>query len=210
MIQAVHGGLHFQQQFGVAHVLAQSGRHRRGVLEETREDAAVRPDDRVVRVEDIKRRRAVVGIDDHFDAVTHVIDEIPVQTVVARVRVTVGDRERVHQPRQPAIVIEDDIRIGVDGEERRQRGHAIPDIAPHQQPALCGHVVAERQLREIAAVERDNHAPQNAAQHDPAIAFVRREAVGLALRVVEFFLTRFHVDVGVGQLAEIDFRALHG
>ena len=40
----------------------------------------------------------------------------------------------------------------------------------------------------------------------PPVAFVRRQAVGVALRIVELLLVRLDVDVGVGQLAEVDFR----
>ena len=43
----------------------------------------------------------------------------------------------------------------------------------------------------------------------PPVALVGGEAVGRALRVVEFLLPRLHVHVGVGQLAEIDLRAGH-
>ncbi len=54
------------------------------------------------------------------------------------------------------------------------------------------------------------HAAQETAEDDAAVAFVRRQAVGLALRVVEFLLPCLHVHVGIGQLAEIDLWARHG
>mgnify|MGYP003693694633 CR=1 FL=1 len=101
------------------------------------------------------------------------------------------------------------IRIGIEGEERRERLHAIADVAPHQQPALRRDVVAERQLRQVAAIERDQQTPEESAEDDPAGALVRRQAVGLALRVVELLLPRLDVDVGVGELAEVDLRPRH-
>src|SRR5437762_11108172 len=47
------------------------------------------------------------------------------------------------------------------------------------------------------------------AEEDAAFALVGRQAVGLALRVVEFLLPRLYVHVGIGELAKIDFRALY-
>ena len=87
---------------------------------------------------------------------------------------------------------------------------AIAHGTPHQQPAVGGYVIAERQLRQVAAVERDNEAPQEAAEDDAARTLVGRQVVGLALRVVEFLLLRLYVHVGIGQLAEIDLWARHG
>ena len=87
--------------------------------------------------------------------------------------------------------------------------HASTHAAPHEQAALRVHVVAERQLGEVAAIERDDHTAQETPEDDAAVALVGREAVGLALRVVEFLLPRLHVYVGVSQLAEINLRARH-
>jgi hypothetical protein len=74
---------------------------------------------------------------------------------------------------------------------------------------LLVHVIAERQLREIALVESDDHAAQKAADDKSAVALIRREIVALALRVVEFLLPRLYVDVSIGQLAEINLRTGH-
>ena len=65
-------------------------------------------------------------------------------------------------------------------------------------------------LREVAAVERNQQPAHEAADPNPARAFVRRHAVGVALRVVELLLAGLHVDVGVGHLAEVDLRPGHG
>ena len=74
VIQAVDGRLQLEQQLRIADVLAQLRRHRRRVLEQARENAAIRGDDRIARVEHVERRRAVVGVDDRLDAVAHVVD----------------------------------------------------------------------------------------------------------------------------------------
>ena len=93
---------------------------------------------------------------------------------MARVRIAVRDRERIHDPRQSAIVAEHDVRIRIVGEEWRECRYSISHVASHQQLAILIHVIAERQLREIAAVERDNDAAQKTAEYDTAVALVRR------------------------------------
>ena len=67
--------------------------------------AAIRGDDRILGVEDVERRRAVVGVDDHLDAVADVVDRARARAgSAARVRIAVRGREGVHHPRQPAVV----------------------------------------------------------------------------------------------------------
>jgi hypothetical protein len=79
----------------------------------------------------------------------------------------------------------------------------------HQQLAIVLYVITERQLGEISAVERDHDPAQKTSEHDTAVALIRRQAVGLSLRVVKLLLPCLHVDVCVSQLAEIDLRARH-
>ena len=61
-------------------------------------------------------------------------------------------------------------------------------------------------LLDVAAFDGDQQTPQEAAEDDAAAAFVRSDAVGVALRVVELLLPRLDVDVVVCQLAEVDLR----
>ena len=93
--------------------------------------------------------------------------------------IAVRSRVRIHDPGQAAIVADHDVRIGIVGEERREGGDALANVAAHQQAAVAVHVVAEGQLRQVAAVERDHDAAQKTAQHDAAGAFVGRQAVAL-------------------------------
>ena len=190
-------------------MLAHRRRHRVRVLEQARKDRAIRVDDRILAIEHVERGRPVVGVDDRLHAVPEVIDAIAAEQIVPRVRKRVRRRERVHHPRQPPIVADDDVRIRIEGEEWRERLNAFAHIAPHHQPALHRHIVAERQLRDVAAIDGDEQAAEESAEHDAAAAFVRRQAVGLALWIVEFLLARLHVHVGVRQLAEIDLGARH-
>ena len=57
--------------------------------------------------------------------------------------------------------------------------NAVANVAPHQQPAILIHIVAERQLGQIVAVECDQHAPQKSADPNSPAAFIRREIIAL-------------------------------
>jgi hypothetical protein len=52
-------------------------------------DAAVGCDDRIIRLEHVKRCRSIVGVDDHLHAVPHVADGISIEAIVGRVRIAV-------------------------------------------------------------------------------------------------------------------------
>ncbi len=190
-------------------MLAQPGRHRRAVAKECREDASIRGDDRVVVVEDVEGGRAVVRVDDDLDAVPHVVGRLAAEQVVPRVRIGARCRVGVQHPEDPAIVRDDDVRVGVEGEKRRERPDPFADVAAHQEPAVRRDVVAERQLGDIAAVEGDQQPAQESTEPDAAFAFVRRQIVGLALRVVELLLPRLDVHVRVRELAEVDLGPRH-
>ena len=100
----------------------------------------------------------------------------------AGVGIGVRRGEGIHDPGEAAIVADDDVGILIEGEERRQGGDAIADVAAHEQAALGVHVVAEGQLGEIAAVEGEQKAAQEAANYDAAGAFIGGEVVGSGLR----------------------------
>ena len=101
---------------------------------------------------------------------------------MAGVGVVVRSGEGIHDPGEAAIVAEHDVRVLLEGQEGRQRGHALAHVAAHQQAALGVHVVAEGQLGQVAAVECQQNPAQEAAQRDAAVALVGGEVVGLALR----------------------------
>ena len=50
----------------------------------------------------------------------------------------------------------------------RERSYAVQNIPSHQQPALGIDVVAERNLREIVAIESDQETTQERPQLDAA------------------------------------------
>ena len=209
VVQPVDGGLELEEQLGIPHVLAHLRGHGGRVPEQAGKEPAIRHDDRILIVDHVERRGPIVRVDDHLHAVAHVVDLLAPHSEVPRVRIALRRGEAVHHPRQPAIVADDDVRIAVEDEERGECLDALADVAAHQQPAARGDVVAEGQLAQVAAVERDDQPAEEPAELDAARALVGREAVGFTLRVVELLLARLHVDVRVGQLAEIELRPRH-
>ena len=85
------------------------------------------------------------------------------------VGIVVGGGEGVDDPGKAAVVAEHDVGVLIEGEERRQGRDAVADVAAHQQTALGVDVVAEGQLAQIAAIEGDQDAAQEAAEHDAAV-----------------------------------------
>jgi hypothetical protein len=125
-----------KSSFGIADVLAQVGGHGRGVFEEAGKDAAIGGEDGVGVVEDVEGGGAVVGVDDYLDAVAHVVDGVVAEGVVGGVGIGVGGGEGVHHPGEAAVVADDDVGVLVEGEEGRERGDALADVAAHEQAAL--------------------------------------------------------------------------
>ena len=74
VVAAEHPGLDVEQLLGDPQVGQEPLGHGVHGLEQRREDAAVRPDDRVGRVGDVEVHRAVVGVHRDLDAVADVVD----------------------------------------------------------------------------------------------------------------------------------------
>ena len=163
-----------------------------------------------MRVEHIECRLPGVRIDQHLHAVANVVDAVGPERDPASVWIDVGGGEGVHQPVDVSVLPDHHVGVGVEREEGRELLHAFAQLATHQQAALGSHIVAERQLRQIAAIERNQHTAQPPTQPNAAVSLVGGEIIGIALRVIELLLASLHVHIGVGELAEIDLRAGHG
>ena len=146
VIQAIDLSLQLQQLLRVAHMLVQGRWHRGGIFEEIRKHVAVRGENRVFRIKDVKRGRSVVSVDDDLYAVSRVVDGVALERVVARVGRRVGGCEGIDDPGEPAVVPDDDVRVRIECEEGRKRRGASNNVAPHQQTAIWVNVVAKRQL----------------------------------------------------------------
>src|ERR1700723_4767504 len=95
------------------------------------------------------------------------------------VRISIRRSEGIHHPGQAAVIADDNVRILIESKERREGGDAIANIAVDKQAALRVDVVAEGDLGDVAAVERNQRAAQKAAQFDAARALVRGAVVVL-------------------------------
>src|SRR5438876_10795516 len=99
------------------------------------------------------------------------------------------------------VVINDDIRIGIELEKRRYSPDAVHDAAVYQHPAFGGHIIGKRQLGEVPGRPRDTESSETAADREPAVAFVIGIVIILALRMVELALFGLNVNVGIRALA---------
>ncbi len=124
VVERVNLSLHFQKQLGIAHVLAEACGHLFSGFEQSGEETTISPENWIFTVEDIESRASIVSIDDYLYAVAHVVDQAVAEMVMGGVRITVRCRERVHDPRQPPVFSNNDVRVLVKGEKRGQSRYA--------------------------------------------------------------------------------------
>src|SRR6185437_3921874 len=105
--------------------------------EKAGEDTPIRGNDGILRIKDVERGPPIVSIYYHLHAVANVADGILAQLVVTRVRKAVRGGESIHDPVQPAILADHNVRIRIKSEKWSQGGHPRAEIASHQQPALA-------------------------------------------------------------------------
>src|ERR1700721_4595594 len=99
---------------------AQVGGHLSGILEKAWKYAPIGGDNRVLLIEDIKGRRSVVSVDHHLDAVAHVIDRMATQAVMGCIRIIVGGRKCIDNPRKASVGPDHDDRILLERKEGSQ------------------------------------------------------------------------------------------
>ena len=183
---------------------ASAARSPAGIFVDRREQAgegpAERRGDRVARIDHVVGGGAVVGVDDHLDAVADVVDAAG----ALRVGIAIAGRVGVLDPEQPALV-DRQVRIGVVVEERRDQADALGDAAVIEDAALGGQIVRQQRLHRSEA-QREQQLASERADADAARARVGREDVVLALRIVELACLRLDEDVVVRQLAEVEAR----
>ena len=83
-------------------------------MKERREDSAITLNQRIVCIEHVEIRRAVVSVDDHFDAVANVVNVFVGGLVVPRVRIGRALSKRVDDPEQPAFGTDHHVRVVVE------------------------------------------------------------------------------------------------
>ncbi len=181
VVAGVHVRLHPEQVLRVAQVRLEVLRHLVEVGEQVRERRPVRPDERVLRVDDVELHRAVVGVDRRLHRVAHVI-EFVVETGVARprrhlrVRVTARRGVRVEDPRDAAAA-DDRVRIGVEVEERGELLHPVLDVADVQDLRAPADLPRDERV-DVAEAQREGSPTDRVVEFDPVLALVARRRVG--------------------------------
>ena len=165
---------------------------------------ADRQRERILRLGQIQRHRAVEGVDDDLDGVADVVARTARTGRGCRVRIVGRARIRVLDPEDLAVA-QDRIRIGIEGQERREQPHAVGD-PPVEQDATFRRELARDENVGIGELDREEQAPQEPADRHATGAFVERRFVVLAARIVELGLFRADEDVAVRELAEVDAR----
>ena len=84
------------------------------------------------------------------------------------------------------------------------------NISAHQKSAVRRDVIGEWNLSDISDGPSDQQTPEERSHADSAVPFIRRVIVRVALGIVEFLLLRLYINGPVGDLTEINFRALQG
>ena len=181
-------------------------------LEQARVDRAEVAHDGVGLVDDVVGHGSVVRVGDDLHAVADVV-EITVRDAGAAghqrvealaVGVAISDGVCVVDP--PELAVRDDeIRILVVLEERRDELLALGDVAVEQDAAGGLDLVAEEQVG-LAEAQREQEPVPERADADAALARITRAGVCALLRVVELLGRAVHDHVVVGQLAVVDAR----
>ena len=193
--------LRLEELLRVANVLAKARRHLLDRREQTREDVAVDLEDRVglADLDRVEDHRAVVGVDDHLDAVAYVVHG-PREEVVRergradpfRVREAVRLGIGVLNPLQPAVR-DDEVGVVVEFEEGGHPADAVGDAAPIEHTAIRGELTADEDVY-VAELPGVGETSEEAVERDAPCAVVavdeKRGGVGGVSGAVELGLVR--------------------
>src|SRR4029078_10919718 len=86
VIKTVDFTLSMNQCFGIANVRAQVSGQLTRILAQTRKDASICSEDRILAIEDVETSRAVIGINHNLDAVANVVERVVRNLVMRRIR----------------------------------------------------------------------------------------------------------------------------
>ena len=138
---------------------SQIGWHLSGIAKERGESCAVGLDQRITWIENIERRRAVVSIDYHLNAVPNVVDCLIAGLVMPRIRIVGGFCKSIDDPEEAAVVTDDHIWIVIVNQERRQTVDDVTNVTVNQGAAVRRYVVGKRQLGEIVEGPGEQQSP---------------------------------------------------
>ena len=200
MVDAIDLRLYLEEVLRIADVLAQRLRHLIERSEEVRVYLAVCPDDGIVLVDLVERDRPVEGVYDHLHAVADVVDALGARGV----RVAIGMGVGVLHPEELSVG-DDEVGVGIERQEGRDRLDAYLDIAAVEEAALVADRATDQDVR-VAELPGVDHPPQERVEADAATAIVAVAHLDAASLVVELVLARVDDDVVVRSLAEVDAR----
>ncbi len=211
MVRRVDLGLDREQPLRVPEVRLERERHLGDRLEQRRIDVPERTEHRILIVDDVVGDRPVVRVGHDLHAVADVVDVrrvelrgAPGRAVARAVGIAVARRVRIVDPVLLAVG-DDEVRVGVVREERRDELLALADLAVEQDPRLARQLGRDEHVQ-VAEPDREQQAVPEPTHGDPAATGeARRGVVGL-LRVVELVLARPDDDVVGRQLAVVDAR----
>src|SRR5439155_16754721 len=155
-------------------------------LEDPAKNFCIGPHNWVVRISNVRVDGAIVGIDDHFDAVPHICGSI---RRPLRVRVSVAESVRVENPLQLSGVSDHQVRIVVEVEEWHRRRRALDDTSAVENLGVTFDVVGEKNLQrsELKCVQ---HPSEKRSYWNAAPSLVGGVDVRLASGIVELLLPR--------------------
>ena len=124
---------------------------------------------------------------------------------VARVGVRGRGCIPVHGPDQPPLVGQHQVGVGIPGDEVGERRQPIPHFAPDHHPAVRREVPREQDVV-VAAAHGRRQPHEQRRDREPARAFVGREDIVRAGRIVELLLRRVYENRFVDHFAVVDLR----
>src|ERR1051325_9954554 len=129
--------LRAHQRLRITNVRPQIGRHLARVLKKTRKDSAVSVDDRILVIEHVERRGAVVRVDHDFDAVANVVERVSRVVVMRRVRKVTRLGKSVEHPEEPAFTRNYDVSVFVVSQKRSDAVYDVANVSIDQDPAIA-------------------------------------------------------------------------
>ena len=193
VVEGVLARLDREQVLGIAQMRLEVGRQRVERLEGAGEGRGVDAEHGVLRVDRVEAHVPLVGVDHDLDRVADVADP-----ALGRlgIRKALGRRVGVLDPDQ-APLVDHEVGVAIEDEERRDLADPVLDLAPELDPAVLVQVVRDQKV-DVELVPGIDQPLERGVEQHAAVAVVARVDVVVALRIVE--LAHARVDEPVAQL----------
>ena len=158
--------------------------------------------DRVHGIHQVKVDGPVIGIDNHLYRIADVVEVDALRGL--RIGKIAARRIGILHPEQPPIV-DHQIGVVVEAQERGDRAYPFPDVAAEHDPAVAGDVAREQQVH-ILEVPGEEDSPRDPAHGNAARAVIGRVDIIFPLRIVELRRAPLDDDVAVRLFPVVDAR----